>query len=175
MKQPENITCETANTWIDLAVTGDLPVDEKKLLDVHCVRCASCARRLATRRTIWEHYPCGISPSEELISRTVASLRKPAPAAIREPFIRRLPAMAAVAAVIMLAFALVLNFAGRRPRETRDDQFAILRQVLESVNDRTPRTVFINVDKNGEIQLRVVHTLVPSPESRDPQFVNWVY
>ena len=178
MKRPENITCEDAKAWIDLAVTGDLPTDEKELLDVHCAQCAPCARRLATRRAVWEHYPAGIAPSDELISRTVASVRTPAAPVIRRLFPRSLPAVAAVAAVILLAFALVLNFAGRNVRHTRNRQLAsVLADAFESTDGPAARTVLINIDESGSIQLTIVPARAPLPPSELPntQFTNWVY
>ena len=121
MKPQPNTECENVRSMIDLAATGDLPAEDRAILDAHLTKCPACERRLATRRALWDTYPVGVHPSPQLIQRTLSSVRQSAPPR-RVRSIRTLRPMVvgtlAASALLLVGLIYVFNSAWNAPAET---------------------------------------------------------
>ncbi|MFH0965585.1 MAG: zf-HC2 domain-containing protein [Planctomycetota bacterium] len=165
MKTPSDINCEDARAWIDLAVTGDLPQEERGALDSHLAVCQECARRFATRQALWEYYPAGIFPTEGLIARTLARAGKRRVKRLAWNATPLRTAVATLAAAALLVFTVTLYFRHFGKEAGSEGELAaapvvaggeigngeVLQHILAALDGKTQETVSIDVGNNVKI------------------------
>ena len=171
MKPQPNTECENVRSMIDLAATGDLPAEDRSILDAHLAECPACERRLATRRALWDNYPVGVYPSPQLIQRTLSSVRQSAPprrARSIGTLRPRTVGTLAAAALLLVGLIYVFNSAWNGPAETDVVQTpgpvaqndALLSKVKAMLDEYPERTLAI--DDQGTITLAPKQRAVPA-------------
>jgi predicted anti-sigma-YlaC factor YlaD len=116
---PRGVLCERARSWAALAPDGELSELERKLLDSHLARCASCGRFAVEVAAL----------AAELRDASLQPLPRPValPVRYRHPAWGSIRAVGAAAAVAVMA----LGIAARAPLSTGDRESIQLPRVVD--------------------------------------------